>query len=342
MSHVKLSICIPTYNFGAYIGDTLDSIVPQLKADMEVVIVDGASTDNTEEIVSSFVRKYEQVKYYRLEQKGGIDNDMAKAIDLATGDYCWLFSSDDIMHPDALDVVNREIKKGYDLYLCQHDNCNKNMKYINTHRVLNVRSSSVYDFRHVEVRKKYFALALTTEAFFSFMGGLIVKKQVWSMLKLNDKYVGSCWAHVARLFELMLTGFTMEYLPCSLLKKRGDNDSFRENGIVNRYRLAIDGYHQLGEDYFGKDSDEFYHIRRVIRNEFTIKHFLYAKLLCVINSDSEDKRVLDDIVKKSCSDLTVKNIVTYHLYESTPIWVCKIAKHIYQNWLIVNGRIVKE
>lgn len=44
MDHPRLSICIPTYNFGEFIGETLDSIVCQATDETEIVIVDGAST----------------------------------------------------------------------------------------------------------------------------------------------------------------------------------------------------------------------------------------------------------------------------------------------------------
>ena len=56
-----LSICIATYNRASYIGETLDSIIPQLDDDVELLVVDGASTDNTEDVV----RKYaaERIAY---------------------------------------------------------------------------------------------------------------------------------------------------------------------------------------------------------------------------------------------------------------------------------------
>jgi glycosyltransferase involved in cell wall biosynthesis len=62
-----LSICIATYNRANYISETLNSIVAQLLDNVEVVIVDGASTDNTKEVVSIFVDKYPNFKYYLLE-----------------------------------------------------------------------------------------------------------------------------------------------------------------------------------------------------------------------------------------------------------------------------------
>ena len=53
----RLSICIATLNRGAFIGETLDTIVPQLRDDVELVIVDGASKDNTGEVVGRYVAR---------------------------------------------------------------------------------------------------------------------------------------------------------------------------------------------------------------------------------------------------------------------------------------------
>jgi glycosyltransferase involved in cell wall biosynthesis len=47
------------------------------------VVVDGASVDNTEEVVTSWQAKFSGLKYFRLERRGGIDHDLARSIELA-------------------------------------------------------------------------------------------------------------------------------------------------------------------------------------------------------------------------------------------------------------------
>src|SRR5580704_4908013 len=146
MSQPKLSLCIPTYNFGRFIGETLHSILDQDGADqIEVVVVDGASTDNTTDIVTGLQKQYPQIKYYRLPAKGGIDRDMAKSVELATGDYCWLFSSDDIMREGAIASILEEIKFGYDIFLCKHMECKFDMTHGFEYPVLRLRSPAVFN-----------------------------------------------------------------------------------------------------------------------------------------------------------------------------------------------------
>lgn len=63
MSSTQLSICIATLNRAAFIGQTLDSIIRQATDEMEIVIVDGASSDNTKEIVEHYQRQFPRLRY---------------------------------------------------------------------------------------------------------------------------------------------------------------------------------------------------------------------------------------------------------------------------------------
>ena len=311
MSSTSLSICIPTYNFGKFIGETLESIVCQLTDDAEIVVLDGASTDNTSDIVRQFQANCPNLRYHRLDKRGGIDRDIAKSIELANGEYCWLFSSDDVMRKGAIAKILSQIKHGHDLYLLRS---NEEVEF-------NLASQSD--------RQRYFELAITTESFFGFLGGIIIKKSKWESVPINEMFVGSCWGHAARIFELMPMGLTLKYLPEPLLDHRGDNDSFSDKGIVNRYKIAIDGYHKLGDVFFGHKSYEAYHIRRVIRYEFGFQIFLETKVLCWKNPSREDRRVLDSLFRKAYNDDYLLSNLYYFIYMFSPSWLLCAAKRLY-------------
>ncbi len=111
---IKLSFCIPTYNFANFIGVTLDSIISQATDEVEIVIIDGASTDNTKEVVMEYKKRFPRINYFLRDKNFGVDMDMAKSVELANGEYCWFMSSDDELKPQAVKRIMEEIKSGYD------------------------------------------------------------------------------------------------------------------------------------------------------------------------------------------------------------------------------------
>ena len=309
MSQVKLSICMPTYNFGAFIGETLESIVSQLQPEVEVVILDGGSNDDTEAVVEAYRARYPQLSYLRQATRGGIDRDMARSVELARGEYCWLFSSDDIMKPGAIQRVLDEISSGLDLYLCGLTLCDKRMNVLGDHKVSSAPWGKVFDLADARQRAEYFAAAETTTAFFSFMGSIIIRRDRWSQHSLEDAYVGSCWAHVVRILRMIPGGLTLKYVGESLLLKRGDNDSFMDKGLMHRYAIAIDGFHRIAADVFGNKSTEAFHIRRVIVNEFPFWSMYYTRAHCRKEGLATEVRELNRLVAKAYRDPTFSNIL---------------------------------
>jgi abequosyltransferase len=331
MGNIRLSICMPTYNFGKFIGESLESILKQMREGVEIVVLDGGSTDNTCDVVKSFQQHCPMLSYHRQNHRGGIDRDMARTVELARGEYCWLFSSDDLIHQGAFQRVLQEIDLGFDLYLCGLSLCTREMQPLMQHSVLRLESDAVFDLGNERDRLRYFELAETTTAFFSFMGSLIVKKSRWDAIPFNESFDGSLWAHVARVFRMIPQGLTVKYLHESLLDKRGDNDSFMDKGLVHRYMMAVDGYHRLADTFFGKHTAEAYHIRRVIRNEFPPFRAL-ASLKVKIHEEGNhgDQRLLDELAAKVYKDSSLLNRFPLLLYKSVPAPALKVARTFYK------------
>jgi abequosyltransferase len=323
---MKLSICIPTYNFGAFIGGTLESIVGQLEPGVEVVVFDGGSTDDTEAIVGRFCARNPAVRYVRQAFRGGIDRDMARSVELARGEYCWLFSSDDIMKPGAVRRVLLETAGGLDIYLGGVTLCDNNMAPIEEHPILDAPWNSAFDLRDDAQRLRYFECARTTMAFFSFMGAIVIRRRRWQAVPLDEAYVGSCWAHVVRILRMIPDGLSVKYIGESLQRKRSDNDSFMDKGLVHRYAIAIDGYHRISTDVFGEYSPEARHIRRVIVNEYPPKHFFFAKRDCIRNGRSSDIAELDRLAGRAYRDHNLRNLAYLATYRLLPLWVYELVR----------------
>jgi len=97
---MKFSICIPNYNYEKYLGRTLQSVLQQSYADLEVVIADNASTDRSVEIAQAIGDDRIKIRVNRCNV--GFAGNLDRAATLADGDRLVMLSSDDIMRPEAL------------------------------------------------------------------------------------------------------------------------------------------------------------------------------------------------------------------------------------------------
>lgn len=328
--NIRLSICIPIYNCAEFVGQALDSILPQTSGDIEVIVYDGGSTDATPALLERYTKAWPNLQYHRGAQRGGIDADLATCVGFAKGEYCWLFSGDDVMRPGAIERALERIKQKSDIYISKHTICSKKMIVSHEHPVLEPDQVFTANLANSNERLEWFRRAVTTEAFFSFISGLIVRREKWQSGELPDAFNKSCWGHVARFFGLVNSGLTVCYVAEVWLDQRGGNDSFLDKGIVNRYRIAIEGYHKMAETFFGRASDEAFHIRRVIRNEFPFSVFWRAKILCLKNPLCENHQLLDKLFQMAYSDNSLAARINHYKYFMTPYWLLTTAKFVYQ------------
>lgn len=95
----RISVVTPSFNQGRYIGETIESVIGQGYPNLEYIIVDGGSTDET---VATVSRYREQISHFISEPDRGQSHALNKGFALATGDIlCWL-NSDDQFAPGAL------------------------------------------------------------------------------------------------------------------------------------------------------------------------------------------------------------------------------------------------
>ena len=326
----RLSICIPVYNFGAFIGETLDSILPQLVPGVEVLVVDGASTDDTQQVVAERVTRCPQLRYVRLDKRGGIDADMAISVDLASGEYCWLFSGDDVMRPGALGRALNALPSGYDVLICQNTNCDKQMRRLIEPPPFRDNQVLSLDLAIPEERRRYFGLAANTEALFSFMSALIVRRAAWQSAPEPTQFMGSCWGHVARLLSLSRHQLKVRYVGEVWLDKRGENDSFMDRGVVNRLRLAIDGYTKIATHYFGPDSWETSQVIRLLQNELRIAVFFWALRATQLDPERESKAELDRLMSVLYGRAGLRNAAIRAVYHHCPWTLFDLTKRVYK------------
>ena len=103
---MKISIITVCYNSSATIRDTIESVLAQTYADIEYIIVDGASTDATLSIITEY---RERIAHIISEPDQGLYDAMNKGIAMARGRFALFLNSGDILHADAAHFI-RQLK----------------------------------------------------------------------------------------------------------------------------------------------------------------------------------------------------------------------------------------
>ena len=116
MSKDLVSIITPTYNCAKFIGATIESVLNQTYQNFEMIIVDDASKDNTEEVVKSF--KDKRIKYIRLSKNSGPAVARNRAMEEARGKYMAFLDSDDLWKREKLEKQINFIKKNKYKIIC--------------------------------------------------------------------------------------------------------------------------------------------------------------------------------------------------------------------------------
>jgi len=190
-NNIKLSIAIPTYNGAKYIREALDSIISQLDdvdEEIEIVISDNASTDQTPEIIKEYQNKYPFIKYFRNEENVGADRNYDLAVKTAKGKFVWLFSDDDKIRDGGIKKVIEVINKYPNIAAI----------FVNCEHVISLNCSQD-------------CLCLNGDDFFNktcFKNGLVssnvIKKAEWELVD-TSKYFYTNWIHMGILIEVLST-----------------------------------------------------------------------------------------------------------------------------------------
>lgn len=194
-----LSVCIATRNRSNYIGLTLDNILEQCGNDVEVVVVDGASTDDTPAVVGKRAAESSNLKYFPQTANSGIDGDFDKAIELARGKYCWLMSDDDVLAPGAIARVLGACREAPDVVIIDAE--------VRTADLTEVLKTSRLGF----TGERHYAgtdidrLFVDCGDHLTFIGGVVVFRELW-IGRERRRYFGSEFIHVGVLFQAVIPG----------------------------------------------------------------------------------------------------------------------------------------
>lgn len=156
---MKISIITVTYNSAATLRDTMESVLAQTYTDIEYVVVDGLSKDNTMDIVREYEPRFQGRMKYISEKDHGLYEAMNKGIRMATGEIVGIINSDDFYHRnDIIQLVADamaapEVQAVYgDIRFVNPENLDKTVRYYSS----NIFRPSLFRFGFMPAHPTFF------------------------------------------------------------------------------------------------------------------------------------------------------------------------------------------
>lgn len=110
---MKISVIIPAFNVEKYIENCLESIITQKHKDLEIIVVNDGSTDNTPQIIKKFSKEDSRIVVID-KPNGGLSSARNAGLDVATGDYIGFVDGDDYIHEEMYQKL---------YHLCEENEC---------------------------------------------------------------------------------------------------------------------------------------------------------------------------------------------------------------------------
>lgn len=230
----KLTIAIPTYNRSKFLVECLQSILPQITEEVDIIISDNASTDNTKEVIKEYL-KYPFLRYYRNEENLGMDGNFLNCLKKSTGKYIHLMSDDDIMMPGTIEALIK----------CINDN-NPDFIHLNSCNFKD-NSKDILNFSEPRFEEKQTFITTNKELFISkvniyitFLSSIVLKNKLVKEIKNPEQFIGTLFlqSHIA----LLTTegDKRLAILNHNSIAGRGGN-----TGGYNLYKIWIEEYKKL-------------------------------------------------------------------------------------------------
>lgn len=174
---IKVSIIVPVYNVENYLEKCLNSLVKQTLKNIEIIVVNDGTKDNSQNIIDKFTKKYSNIKSYK-KKNGGLSSARNYGLKHARGEYIAFVDSDDYVEFDMYENMYKKAKESdFDVVVCNLNYIydNKSIKaYSNVNKDLLTKSEikksmiNIYPAAWNKIYKKQL-----------FENNVLFKEKVW-------------------------------------------------------------------------------------------------------------------------------------------------------------------
>jgi glycosyltransferase, group 2 family protein len=269
MNKCKLSIIVPVYGVEKYIDKCLDSLVKQSLKEIEIIVVNDGTKDNSQKIIDKYVKKYpEKIKSY-IKENGGQGSARNYGLEKANGEYIGYVDSDDFIEKDMYKkLYNKAKEDNYDIVVCGNYNVSEDYQNKNIDAFINNYNTDLENifFGKMAVWNKIYKRDILIKNKLEF------KEKVW-------------YEDLAFTLKAIMNSNTFAFIDEPLYDYLIREGSTMNNSNVQRNLEILDAFndilsyiqHNKKEEYFSKI--EF----------LAIDHIYISAIVRVLKAEADDK-----------------------------------------------------
>lgn len=275
---MKLSVIIPTFNSAKYIEKALLSICENQYPDLEVLVIDDGSIDDTKIVVQNLISKYPIIKYF-YKENGGASSARNLGLEKAMGEYIMFCDADDYYEEHLIDCNISYLKKDVDLLVFGR-------KDYQNHTLISTSN------RHNTVKMFQDGMKYIEKQFSKAFGTLSVCNKIYKLEIIKDHHI----SFQENLKHSEDVNFNLQYIPyCKTII---------ENETINYIRISVPGSatnRNIHDFYFLNVESAFYNIsiddKKIKENLCT--HYAFVAIYRILNNmEQMDKKMSKQEIKK--------------------------------------------
>ncbi|MBO7611851.1 MAG: glycosyltransferase [Elusimicrobia bacterium] len=213
-----ISVMMPTYNNAGYISQAVESVYAQKYDNIEIVVVDDGSTDNTKEVL----KKYKGIKYFYIEHKG-ISFARNIALEKSKGEYIAFCDSDDYWLPGK---INTQIQ-----YFKEHPDC----------EIVFTKYENLFEDEKLKTNKRAMHEKLMEKFLKQYLPSSIIKKELFEKYGNFDENFSGV-EDTEFLYRIKRKGANIDHVISDIFYIRrihGNNVTLNYNKDTIKYITAI-------------------------------------------------------------------------------------------------------
>lgn len=266
---IKVSVIVPVYNVEKFIDKCLNSLVKQSLKEIEIIVVNDGTKDNSQKIIDKYVKKYpDKIKSY-IKENGGQGSARNYGLKKTTGEYIGYVDSDDFVEKDMYKkLYNKAKENNYDIVVCGNYNVSEDYQNKNIDAFINNYNTDLENifFGKMAVWNKIYKRDILIKNKLEF------KEKVW-------------YEDLAFTLKAIMNSNTFAFIDEPLYDYLIREGSTMNNSNVQRNLEILDAFndilsyiqHNKKEEYFSKI--EF----------LAIDHIYISAIVRVLKAEADDK-----------------------------------------------------